>query len=126
MRIQIMSDRPVYSTARPTVVNERRKRSRSATSKRSTPSPTSGKWQVSQGPSRYRLERKGRGGKVVTVLFELPMDEPTAVDLCKDLQNLCATGGGVKNRQIELQGDQSKKIIEYFNQQGWRLVQSGG
>lgn len=70
-----------------------------------------------------RLERKGRGGKVVTVVAELSGDLKT---LQKELQKYCGTGGTVKRGQIELQGDHRKKIADFLLKKGYKSKMSGG
>lgn len=70
-----------------------------------------------------RIEKNGRGGKIVTVLDKLPASESFLKDLCTKLKKKCGTGGthlitdeGVG--QIEIQGDkkeQIKKILEAEN-----------
>ncbi len=70
-----------------------------------------------------RLERKGRRGKVVTVVDKL---KGSLKDLQKELQIYCGTGGSLKNMQIELQGDQRKKAAEFLQKKGIKSKMSGG
>ena len=70
-----------------------------------------------------RLERKGRGGKVVTVVAELKGDLKS---LQKELQKYCGTGGTLKKGQIELQGDHRKKAAEFLQKKGYKTKMSGG
>jgi translation initiation factor 1 len=78
------------------------------------------------GPTKMRLETKGRGGKAVTVLFNLPFEEDEARQLMKDLQAAAGCGATMKNGQIELQGDRRDKVDAHFTRQGWKLVRAGG
>ena len=76
-----------------------------------------------QQTAYLRLERKGRGGKVVTVVAELKGD---IKKLQKALQKHCGTGGTVKQGQIELQGDHRNKAADYLRKQGYNTKMSGG
>lgn len=76
--------------------------------------------------AKMRLESKGRGGKQVTVLFELSIGEPLARDLLSSLQNLLGTGGTFKDGNIEIRGDVRNRVAEYFAKQGWKLTRAGG
>jgi translation initiation factor 1 len=60
--------------------------------------------------AKLRLEKKGRGGKAVTVVFDLPRNETFLKDLCADLKRLCGTGGAVVDDRIELQGDLRDRV----------------
>lgn len=80
----------------------------------------------SAGPAKMRLETKGRGGKAVTLLFNLPFDEPQAVGLMKDLQASLGCGATFKDGAIELRGDLRDRIEAWFVKQGWKLVRAGG
>lgn len=78
------------------------------------------------GPAKVRLETKGRGGKAVTVLFNLPFDEDKAKELMRHLQAQLGCGATLKASAIEFQGDRRVKIAEYFDTQGWKLIRAGG
>jgi translation initiation factor 1 len=59
-----------------------------------------------------RLEKKGRRGKVVTVVDGL---DPHASDLAsigRALRGTCGTGGTVRDETIELQGDHREAVAE--------------
>jgi translation initiation factor 1 len=63
-----------------------------------------------------RIEKKGRGGKVVTVLYRLPADNTFLKDLCAYLKSKVGSGGThyVKEDEgiVEIQGDWQKEIID--------------
>jgi translation initiation factor 1 len=81
-------------------------------------------------PSEYtlkiRLEKNGRGGKVVTVVFELPQNEPYFKEIEKKLKSVCGTGGSYKNNQIEIQGDHREKIKAFLEKTGFKIKLAGG
>jgi len=64
------------------------------------------------------LETKGRRGKAVTLISGLQHNPATMKDIARKLKEHCGTGGTVKERTIELQGDQrerAKAILEKMN-----------
>jgi translation initiation factor 1 len=56
-----------------------------------------------------RLETKGRKGKCVTIVSGLQHDPATMKEIARTLKEHCATGGTVKDGNIELQGDQRER-----------------
>ena len=62
----------------------------------------------------FRIEKNGRGGKIVTVLDQLPSQENFLKDLTKEFKVKCGVGGTftiVNNfGVIEVQGDNRDKI----------------
>jgi len=62
--------------------------------------------------ARLRVEKKGRGGKTVTVVAGLPQNAVFLKDLCQDLKRACGTGGTVVEGAIELQGDLRDRVRE--------------
>jgi translation initiation factor 1 len=60
--------------------------------------------------AKLRMEKKGRGGKSVTVVDNLPNNAAFLKDLCQDLKRACGTGGTVVDGAIELQGDLRDRV----------------
>ena len=75
---------------------------------------------------RVRLEKKGRGGKTVTVIYELPQNEVYFKKLSKKIKNKCGTGGSFKGDSIEIQGDNKIKVVEILESEGFQVKVSGG
>jgi translation initiation factor 1 len=78
---------------------------------------------------KIKLEKNQRGGKLVTVIHELPYNPVYFEDLAKKLKNHCGTGGTYKNdgsTQIELQGDQREKVEAYLAKLNFKTKRSGG
>jgi translation initiation factor 1 len=75
---------------------------------------------------KLRLEKNGRGGKTVTVLFELPPNEEYFKELAKKLKALCGTGGSFKAGTIDIQGDHREKIKTYLEKLGFKVKLAGG
>jgi translation initiation factor 1 len=60
------------------------------------------------------MEKKGRGGKTVTVVDGLPRNTAFLSKLCQELKRACGTGGVVSDDTIELQGDLRNRVREYL------------
>jgi len=76
---------------------------------------------------KIRLEKNGRGGKIVTVLFELKSDyENYYKELTKSLKNICGTGGAYKETSIEIQGDHREKCKNHLEKLGFKIKLAGG
>jgi translation initiation factor 1 len=60
--------------------------------------------------AKLRTEKKGRGGKTVTVVDNLPNNAAFLKELCQDLKRACGTGGAVQDGAIELQGDLRDRV----------------
>lgn len=78
------------------------------------------------GIVRIRRETSGRKGKGVTTISGLPVDDTTLQQLARQLKQLCGTGGTVKDRVIEIQGDHRDKIRDALQQQGYTVKLAGG
>ena len=69
--------------------------------------------------AKLRLEKKGRGGKSVTVIYDLPENAAFLKQLAGDLKRACGTGGAVSGNTVEIQGDQRTRIRELLQQKGY-------
>lgn len=70
---------------------------------------------------KLRIEKGGRGGKSVTVIFSLPENPDYFKALLKELKNSCGTGGTFKDGQIEIQGDYVAKVRELLIKKGFKV-----
>ena len=71
-------------------------------------------------------EKKGRGGKTVTLVKNLVLSEKDMKDLAKKLKRACGTGGTIKEGWIEIQGDQRQQIADVLRKQGFEVKIAGG
>jgi predicted translation initiation factor SUI1 len=71
-------------------------------------------------------ETAGRRGKGVTTVFELPLSDDGVRDLAARLKQRCGTGGTVKNRRIEIQGDQRERVVAELEKLGYKVKRVGG
>lgn len=80
----------------------------------------------SDGVVRVRRERKGRGGKTVTVVQGVPLDEIELKALAQRLKQRCGSGGTLKEGVIEIQGDHLELLLELLGAAGFKAKAAGG
>ena len=78
------------------------------------------------GIVRVRRETKGRGGKTVTAVSGVPLGGEPLRNLASDLKRRCGTGGTVKDRVIEIQGDHRETIVAELSRRGFTVKMAGG
>lgn len=71
---------------------------------------------------RVHMERKGRGGKVVTIVSGFMGEKSDLSSLATALKTTLGLGGSVKNGLILLQGDCRTRVIDWLKSQGYRDV----
>ena len=89
-------------------------------------STTTNKQPTGDGIVRLHHESKGRGGKGVTLIKGLLLDNAELKKLAKHLKQVCGTGGSVKDGIIEIQGEQREKLKPILEQKGYTVKISGG
>jgi translation initiation factor 1 len=65
------------------------------------------------------MEKKGRGGKTVTIVYDLPQNEQFLKELSQDLKKACGTGGTVVEGGVELQGDVGERVRDILMKRGY-------
>lgn len=75
---------------------------------------------------RVGRETKGRRGKGVTIVTDVPLDEAGLQELATRLKQRCGTGGTVKDGRIEIQGDQRDRLVAELEGLGYRVKRTGG
>lgn len=60
--------------------------------------------------AKLRIEKQGRGGKVVTVIDGLPNNATFLNELAAELKRACGTGGTVRPGAVELAGDRRERV----------------
>lgn len=71
-------------------------------------------------------QTKGRRGKGVTLVSDLPLDEAGIDELARQLKQRCGTGGTVKDGVIEIQGDQRDRLVAELESLGYKVKKAGG
>jgi translation initiation factor 1 len=89
------------------------------------------KQQIDVVPTEHELsirpEKKGRGGKVVSVIYDFPVgSEDYFKKLTKKLKRECGSGGTYKVDSIEVQGDHREKIKVFLESLGFKVKFTGG
>ena len=67
-----------------------------------------------------RVEKRKKG-KVVTVVSGLSAEGNDFPELLTKLKNACGAGGTIKDEQIEIQGNQSTRVVEVLKGLGYRV-----
>ena len=71
---------------------------------------------------RVGIERKNRGGKVVTVVKGFVGAEAALKELGRMLKTKCGVGGAVKDGEIIIQGEWKQRIVELLGAEGYTDV----
>lgn len=71
--------------------------------------------------AKVRLEKAGRGGKTVTVVYDLPDNRAFLKALAGELKKTCGVGGAVAGTTVELQGDQLGRVRPLLQAKGWTV-----
>ncbi len=78
------------------------------------------------GVVRVSRQSKGRGGKTVTLVKGLPLDDGALAALGKGLRTACGSGGTVKDGVIEVQGDHCETVMAALVKAGFDPKRAGG
>jgi len=71
--------------------------------------------------AKLRMEKKGRGGKTVTVVYDLPNNAQFLKELGGELKRACGTGGAVVDGAIELQGELRDRVRDFLTKKGFTV-----
>ena len=71
--------------------------------------------------AKLRVEKKGRGGKTVTVVDGLPRNAAFLKQLSQELKRACGTGGAILDGAVELQGDLRERVRIFLLQKGFTV-----
>jgi predicted translation initiation factor SUI1 len=123
--LALIEQEVMYLTARLIVGGKRREAHEIATE---TAAPPAKKEVAKASATVVRLgrETKGRRGKGVTTVFDLPLDESGLLELAATLKQRCGTGGTVREGRIEIQGDQRDRLAVVLERMGYRVKRVGG
>ncbi len=72
-------------------------------------------------PVRVALDTKGRRGKAVTVVTNVPHNPQVIGDLARQLRSQCGAGGTVEDGAILVQGDHRAKVGKVLEGLGYKV-----
>ena len=78
------------------------------------------------GVVRLLRDRKGRGGKTVTLVAGLTGSSEVLAGIASDLKRACGTGGTVRGDVIEIQGDVRERVRTELERRGYTVKLAGG
>jgi translation initiation factor 1 len=69
--------------------------------------------------AKLRTEKKGRGGKTVTVVYGLPRNAELLRELSQELKRACGAGGTVIDDGVEIQGELRDRVRDVLIKRGY-------
>ena len=78
------------------------------------------------GVVRLLRDRKGRGGKTVTLITGLSGSTKALNALASDLKRMCGTGGTLRGDVLEIQGDFRDRLQAELERRGYTVRVAGG
>ncbi len=78
------------------------------------------------GAVRVSRVTQGRGGKAVSVITGLPLDEAALAALARELKQRCGSGGTVREGTIEIQGEHRDTLVAELLRRGFAARRAGG
>lgn len=71
--------------------------------------------------AKIRMEKAGRGGKTVTVVYGLPRNAEFLKTLTQELKRTCGTGGTATEDGVELQGELRDRVRDFLRKKGYTV-----
>ncbi|MFA6816397.1 MAG: translation initiation factor [Lentisphaeria bacterium] len=70
----------------------------------------------------FNIQRKGKGGKTVTLVFGLQaLELPEQMRICSEIKTALGTGARFLEGILEIQGDQRDKAAKWFEKKGFQI-----
>lgn len=74
---------------------------------------------------RVWLDRKHRGGKIVTLVKGFVGSEADLAELGRMLKSRCGVGGSAKDGEIIIQGDHRDRVVDLLIKSGYKCKKAG-
>lgn len=74
---------------------------------------------------RVWLDRRQRGGKVVTLVRGFVGCDADLQSLARTLKTRCGVGGAAKEGEIIIQGDHRDRVVDLLTRSGYRCKKAG-
>lgn len=75
---------------------------------------------------RVGIERKGRGGKEVSLIRGFVGTTADKEEICQMLKKKCGTGGSLDGNDILIQGDKRDQIVHILIKEGYTNTKKSG
>ena len=72
------------------------------------------------------FSKKGRSGKIVTLVKGIDIDNDTLINISKNLKRKLSVGGSIKDGEIIIQGNNRDKIEDILLKMGHSVKKIGG
>lgn len=66
------------------------------------------------------LEKKGRGGKVATIVTGFTLDDEEVSAIASKMKSSLGTGGSSRGGEILIQGDKRDAVLKFLTSQGYK------
>jgi translation initiation factor 1 len=126
MERRVVYDSDTAQPGRCTTCGKRLDRCSCQQARRSAPPASPAQNLPRDGVVRILRDRKGRGGKTVTVIAGLTGSAAALGQLTSELKRLCGTGGTVRGDVIEIQGDHRERLQTELTRRGYKVKLAGG
>lgn len=67
------------------------------------------------------VEKKGRGGKVATIVEGFECSDDEVDDIARDLRKRLGTGGSARGGEILIQGDRRDDVAAFLRSKGFKV-----
>lgn len=66
------------------------------------------------------LEKKGRAGKVATIVTGFVLDDDAVSEIASSMKSRLGTGGSSRGGEILIQGDRRKDVLDFLIKAGYK------
>ena len=84
------------------------------------PQPDTPASQLQEGTLHVVVEKKGRKGKVATIIEGFTIDDDAVEQIASELKRKIGTGGSARGGEILLQGEWKEKVITLLKEKGFK------